>query len=490
MGKIKNFLFHNRNTRQTVVKNVFWLSAGQIGSRLFRALIIIYAARVLGAAEYGVFAYILGLAGFFTVFADIGVNSILTREAAKHPEEADYYFATTFWIKITLLVLTSGLVIFLVPHFSKIEGANILLPFVALLTVFDGIRELSAAFFRSKEKMELEAILITATNIAVTVFGFIILRFAANAQALAITYALSAGTGTLIGIVILRKQFAGVIKFFRKNLVRPILSSAWPIALLGILGVFMLQVDILMLGFFKGAEEVGFYSSSQKIIQILYTLPAILAISLFPVFSRLAGKENNTKTKTIIEQGVTATFLIAIPITVGGILLSQNIIQLLYGNEYLPAASAFQILALTPLFAFPGYIIGQYIFAYDKQKKMAPLIAIGSFGNVAFNALLIPPFGIVGAAIATVGAYALYHSLSWRLAKKINNFYTLRHIKKILTAAIVMGVVSFISNKLGMNIIVTIIASAGIYFGVLYLLKEKVLLEIKSLIKKPEPANG
>ena len=217
MGKIASFLFRNQSTRQTVAKNVFWLTAGQIGSRVFRAFIIIYAARVLGAAEYGVFSYVLGLAGFFTVFADIGVNAILTREAAKRPEEASYYFATTFWIKIILLIITAGLVIFVAPYFSKIEAARVLLPFVALLTIFDGLRELANAFFRAREKMELEALTTTATNVAITLLGFAILYLDQSAQSLAITYALSAGVGTFAGIIILRKQFAGVFMFFRKT---------------------------------------------------------------------------------------------------------------------------------------------------------------------------------------------------------------------------------------------------------------------------------
>jgi len=484
INKIKNSLFRNRNTRQTVAKNVFWLTAGQIGSRLFRALIIVYAARVLGAAEYGVFAYVLGLAGFFTVFADIGVNATLTREASKKPEEASQYFATIFWIKITLLLITAGLVIFVAPLFSKIEGVRALLPFMALLTAFDGLRELSAAFFRARERMELEAIITTVTNVAVTIFGFLILRLAANAESLAITYALSAGAGTIVGAIILRRQFAGVIKFFRKDLVRPILEVAWPIALLGILAVFMLQTDILMLGFFKTSQDVGLYSAGQKIVQILYTLPAIFAVSIFPVLSRLIGKSEHDKTKSVMEQGMSAVLMIAIPITIGGIILAKNIILLLYGAEYLPAVLAFQVLILTPLIVFPGYPIGQYIFSYDGQRKMVIPVVFGSLGNIVFNALLIPPYGIVGSAIATLIAQSIYIGLQWRLAKKLNNFYVMRHLKKIALAGLLMGFLVFMLNRIGIHVIATIILSGGAYFGMLYLLKERVLVEIKNLIMK------
>ncbi|PIU99007.1 hypothetical protein COS60_00060, partial [Candidatus Wolfebacteria bacterium CG03_land_8_20_14_0_80_39_317] len=78
----------------------------------------------------------------------------------------------------------------------------------------------------------------------------------------------------------------------------------------------------------------------------------------------------------------------------------------------------------------------------------------------------------------------IYHSLNWRLAKKINNFYTLRHLPKIIAAVIVMGIFSFALNKFEINVIVNLIISAGIYLGILYLLKENTVNEIKELFKK------
>lgn len=482
LNRIRELLSQNQTIRQTVAKNVFWLSVGQIGSRLIRAFIIIYAARILGASEYGVFAYVLGLAGFFTIFADIGVTSILTREVAKKPEEASYYFATTFWIKITLLLLTAILIIFAAPYFSKIEAAKIILPFVALLTIFDGLRELSASFFRGKEKMELEAILTSATNIAITVFGFIILQASPTSKSLAITYVLSAGTGTLIGFFILRKELARVFSFFKKELVIVILKSALPIALVGVIGALMMQIDILMLGFFKEAKDVGLYSSGQKIIGLLYTLPAILAIGLFPTLARSAGRRDNGKSKLLAEKGITLILFFAIPMVVGGVILGDQIIILLYGQEYLPGANAFRILILTLLAIFPGTIIGNYIFAYDQQKRLAPNTLIGSVSNVIFNVILIPLYGIIGAAIATVSAQLIYNGLNWRFAKKINNFYTLRYLKKIVAATIVMGIFSFLLGGIGLHVILNIILSVAVYFGTLYLLKEPLLSEMRSLI--------
>ena len=123
------------------------------------------------------------------------------------------------------------------------------------------------------------------------------------------------------------------------------------------------------------------------------------------------------------------------------------------------------------------------ILAHNQQRKVLKYIAAGSLGNIVFNILLIPAYGIIGSAIATVIALLLNSGPTWYHLKKINNFYTIRHLKKMIVSAIIMGIFSFILNKIGINVIINIIASGGIYFGLLYILKEKILEEIKPIIK-------
>ncbi|HMB17662.1 MAG TPA: flippase [Candidatus Paceibacterota bacterium] len=479
ISKIKNFLFNNHSVRQTVAKNTFWMAAGQIGSRLFRALIVIYAARILGAASYGVFSYVVGLAGFFTVLTDLGVKSTLTREVSQKPEKADSYFATAFWIKMGLLVITALLIIFVAPLFSRIEAAKALIPFVALLTTFDALREFSSAYFRGKEKMELDALLIIVANVSITIFGFVILTIFPTAKALTMTYILSAGTGALLGVYILKDKFVKVFKYFRKKLVKPILKASLPIAFLGILGVFMLNIDIVMLGFYEGAKEIGFYSASQKIVNLLYVIPSILAISTFPTISKFISKKNKKKTRELFEKSLTSSLLVAFPLAAGGAVVGDQLITFIYGAEYLPSASAFFFLILTPLLVFPGMFIGNYIFAHDKQKKIAPMVVAGAVINIVLNALLIPVWGIVGCALATIGAQIVYNGAILWLAKKIDHFEILRYLPNVLVGTLAMGVAILILKLLGIHVLINIFLGIGIYFLVLYLLGEETLGEIK-----------
>lgn len=482
-SKLKVLLFQNKGTKQIIVKNLFWLTSTQVASRFIRAAIIIYAARILGASEYGVFSYALGLVGFFSIFADVGINSILTREAVQNPERRSHYFATAFWIKLILLAITGILVISLAPHFSKIGAASVLIPIIVFLSIFDGIRELAIAFIRATEKMEIEALIIILTNIAVTAVGFIALFYSPTIKTFTLAYVGGAGVGMLISIIILRKEFAKIFSHFRIDLVWPIINAAMPIAFVILASIFMVNTDVLMLGWWRTPQEIGFYTSAQKIFQTLNVLPAILASVFFPTISKLIGQKKNDDVRYLTEKGVTSLLLLCAPMAVGGIILAKPIITLLYGPTYLPATVVFQIFIATAIF-FPAALIANLVLAYHKQKNVVKYIFLANITNIILGLLLIPRFGIVGASIATGIAQIISTVSIWMIVKKVNNFYTLRYLKNIGASVILMGFISFVFDKFGLHVLPNIIISGAIYFFLLLILKEPSTKEILVIAKK------
>src|SRR5262249_19220714 len=152
------FLFKNTSTKQTVVKNTIWLSISNFGGRLFKAIIIIYGARVLGTEGWGVFSYAITLSGFFALLLDPGVNSVLMRNAARSSDaERQKILSTTFVMKLVLIILGGAFILFVAPFFSTLPGAKALLPLVALILTFDTLREFFSSLIRGIEKMEWEA---------------------------------------------------------------------------------------------------------------------------------------------------------------------------------------------------------------------------------------------------------------------------------------------------------------------------------------------
>ena len=268
--------------------------------------------------------------------------------------------------------------------------------------------------------MQIEAGVQIFTNLAIVVLGFMFLSLSKTSQALAFAYAAGSGLGLVAIVYTLHRHFRNLFRNFQFSLIKPIILTAWPFGLMGLMGAIMLNTDIIMLGWLRSPEEVGYYSAAQKIIQLLYVFPALIATSIFPIMARMAA-QNAVFVKNTLEKAVALVILVALPLAIVGIIFAPQIISLLFGSEYSPGVLAFRILLVTVLIVYPSTLIGNAIFAYDQQKSFILFVLIAAFGNVVFNLLLIPKLGIEGAAISTVITQLITNALIWRKMKKINN---------------------------------------------------------------------
>ncbi len=481
----RNFLFKNITTRQTFAKNAVWLAISNIGGRFIRAGIIIYAARVLGAGGWGLFSYGITLVAFLTIFVDIGIDPILTRESAKAKEDQERrnkILSTSFFIKVSLLAVGALGVIFFAPHFVFIPGVKPLLPLMAVILIFDTLRNFGSAIIQAKEKMELQAGLYIFTNIAIVAFGLLFLHLWPTPTSFTLSYAAGTALGMFATFYILREEIPRALFHFSKPLVKEILSSAWPFAISGVLSVLMVNTDVLIIGFLGSAEQVGYYSAAVRIVQILYIFAGVTAQSALPIFSRFIKNERE-KIRGALENILKFAFSFSLPVALGGIISGTALIKLFFGNEYLPATSSFQILLITLAFNFVAVILTSIVFVYNQQKVLIVYAAIGGILNVVFDLFLIPALGIKGSAIATLSAQIIADSYLWFIAWRIVGFNPRLKLQKVIISSAIFSAVLFLLLTIGAHVIVALIGASLVYVALLQVLGESLFRDIKSILK-------
>jgi O-antigen/teichoic acid export membrane protein len=480
--KLKDFLFKNTSARQTVAKNTVWLSISYFGGRIIKAAIVIYAARALGAAGYGVFSYAITLAGFFGIFVDPGINSVLVREGAKATtEERQSLFSTTLIMKAIILAASVLIVVFIAPLFSTLPGAKFLLPLVALVIVFDGTRDFLSSLFRAEEKMQWDAASFLIENLGITVFGLIFLAIAATPVSFTYAYVIGTAIGAATSIWLLRSRFKNILKGASAKRMLAIIKTAWPFAVTGALGILLTSTDILILSWMKTASDVGIYSAAIRIIQALYLLPGIIQLSTLPLLSRLA-KSDDGKFRRVLERTVAFIFLISIPLSIGGIILGGQIMQLVFGAGYIAGGLALSVLMLNLSFDYAGSVISSGIFAYDHQKNLIISSAIAGAANIFFDIIFIPRWGMTGSAFATLIAQILGNAYLWYAMHKLNPFNVFPRLGRILAAGAAMALATLLFSLGGMEVAMNILASAVVYILALWLFREPLLGEIKSIL--------
>jgi O-antigen/teichoic acid export membrane protein len=478
MDKIKNFLFTNTNTKQTIIKNTFWLGLGELTSRLLKVAVIFYAIKTLGSSGWGVFSYAISLLSLFMILSDIGISSILIREISKNnPEQQSKYIATSFILKIILTILGFIAILFFAPLFATENLSNTIILLVSIILIFDNLREFVFTLNRGMEKMESEVSIKIITSLLLIFFTYIFLIKYQNVYALALGYALGSFMGFVYAFIVFKNYFKNILKNFSKEIVKPIIINAWPFAFFALLGTIMMNTDSVMLGLMKNESEVGFYATSQRIILFLYMIPTLISNSLLPSLSKQL--ENLEEIKNIANSSLKFINMLIIPTILGFFILGTDIVIKLFGLEFEPTGNILKISALSILFIFPALIMNSIIFIFNKHKNIVLMTIFGTILNILINAFLIPKYGAVGASVATLfSQFTIFFFMKKELNKIIQiNIFSKLH--KILLASILVGILMLSLKNLSIDVVLNILISGILYLLLLFIMKEDIFNKLR-----------
>ncbi|MES3032196.1 MAG: flippase [Patescibacteria group bacterium] len=480
MEKIKNFFLKNTSNKQTVIKNTFWLFLGEGIGRILKLVIIIFATRKLGIEEWGVFSYGLAFVSLFFILGDFGINTFITKEMSKDNTNKHKYLATSIMIRLTLLIIFFSTALLLAPDLGKIKLSFGAILIFATFYLFESIREFAMSINRSLQKMEIEGFSKILMNLLITIFGLILLLNNANPISLAMAYMLGSIFSTIYIVWSIRGEFKGIeFKFSKENL-KIICNFSWPVAIIGLFG-FLFSLDTIMLGQMRSATDVGLYTTAQRLISFLSIVPGFIAISIFPILSKNA--DDTSKLGNIFEKVMTIILAIGIPVTIGGIIFSNQITLLILGQSYIAVASVFAILMISILASFPNIFLTNLIFSKNLQKSFITTTAFGVFLNIFLNFWFIPQYGAIGAAASTVIAELVIMGTNWKRLKKFIPFSVIPKLWKICISSIIMTVSILLLNLTGINFIINILLAIIVYICSLKILKEQTLNEISMLVK-------
>ncbi len=481
---LKSFFLENKTTKQTLVKNTFWLTTSFVFSKLFKYFLVIYAARLLGIIQYGYFNFAMSFAALFAVFADLGISSIISRDLARE-KETEIKIPAIFTLKFLLCLFTFLLIVIASFFAPKTDHLQLTIILMAIFVTFNSLTAFLYNCFYGREEMQYQTIAEITENGVATVLGIYLLFHLPQAPLLSLAYAVSAIIGFIIIFVLFRRKFGHILKFtIDKQEWRRVLNLAWPLALSGVVALIYTYTDTLMMGFWQLFEQIGYYNAAQKIIG-LAILPAGLIISSFlPTFSRQSSQDKQ-KAQTIFHYQNLALLVLALPIVCGGYILANGLILHFYGQNYLPAVLALRILLLMAGISYLSTSFGTTLFVYNLQKKAFWAYLAGAFLNVLLNAFLIPRYGFSGAAIATVitaflTLFVLIYLVKRFTPLKLINRFFLKHLLMIIFATTLMTLGLIIGAKYNLNPIIKVFLGGLIYVillgSFLLLSKEKITI--------------
>lgn len=382
--------------------NTVWVVAEKLIRMIAVLFVGVWIARYLGPQSFGLLSFAQSLVFLFTAFATLGMDSIVVRELVRNERCSQKLMGTAFVIKLAGAIVVIPAVGFAAHLIGNDYQTNLIVIIVASATVFQAFNVIDF-YFQAKVFSKYVSI---ANLISLGLSSVIKIILILNHAPL--VYFAMVGVFDSLVVAI------GLVYFFTKRTdskiaswgfdwvtAKWLLRESWPLMLSVMVVSVYMKIDQVMINSMVSAEAVGQYAAAVKISEVWYFIPMVILSSLFPaIVNAKAISEALYKQRFlyIYTWMVWLGIAIAIPIS----FLSDSLVRIIFGSQYVEAAAVLVIHIWAGVFVFLGVAFSKFLVTEGLVLKAFYRTGFGALANIILNILLIPQYGIIGAAIATL----------------------------------------------------------------------------------------
>ncbi|WP_456151554.1 oligosaccharide flippase family protein [Defluviicoccus vanus] len=373
-------------------------------------------ARQIGAEGYGQFSYVLSIAAMLSVISIFGTNVVNLKYAATYAAQREWGLLTGIvcWsiVRVSIAsvaVSTTLALIVLVPvlNVSSAERTSFFL--AALIVVFGSVAVAEAGILRGLRHplslrnspipaRALRSLLSLATMLALMGTGVTLEQ---SYQALAINAVSAFAVLAVTTSLVLRALPANASLRQREYRSRQWMSTALPICLMAIAQSLQGQVDILILKHFSTIDDVGVFSAASRISLIVGFGIASISSVMSPTMAELITLNMRAELQRLLYQTSAVTFLWAISALLFSFLWGREILSL-FGPDFVRGyATLLLLLSAQCVIALAGNL-GMLMVLTGHQVTAGWIYSIVVVGNIGLDIILVPVFGMEGAAMASL----------------------------------------------------------------------------------------
>ena len=469
------------NAVLNVVKTVF--------SIIFPLITFPYVSRVLMPENIGKVNFGASFVSYFALIASLGIATYAVRECSAKRNNIDELSKTASQIFSINIVTT-------------VIAYAFMLATLLLFRQFDSYRTLIV--------IQSSAILFTTLgcdwlNLAMEDFAFITIRtISFQVISLILMFAFIHQPEDYLKyavITVLASSGANIVNiYYRRKYcsVRFVRSMEWRKHLRPIMLLFVMILaqtifnssDITMLGLMKGDYEVGLYSSAVKMANLVSQVVASLAWVVMPRMSLYFAEENYEKINEMLKKTFTVLVTIGLPCAVGCICLSQEIILIISGEQYIAASPALSLLMIGFLFSLVGgSFLGNMVLLPSKREDIYMIVCCIATGvNLVMNYFMIPLWGVNAAAATTMFASLLIMVLLIvKRDRRIKLDYIFRTMLPPVLGCILIFATCALVKSIAIGLILRtfacVLICVVVYFTIQIIFKNQIVIELLSAVK-------
>jgi O-antigen/teichoic acid export membrane protein len=389
------------STQSKIAKNVSWSIIGKFVNVFSSVIIGILVARYLGPAQYGLMNYIVSYVSVFSILASFGLDNIEIRELSKTEQNNNELLGTAFNLRVFFSFFTV-ILIFATTFFFETDSITRKLIWIYSLSIILNSFNVIRNYFTSIVDNEY----VVKAEISRSIIGSFFKVFLLLTNATLIWFIIA----LLFDFVLIasgyiysyQKKVQGIINwYFNKKTALKYIKAAFPLMISGGAVILYQRIDQLMIKSMIDIESLGFYSVAVSVTSLIIFLPDVITNTVVPLL--IKSKENdenafNLNSQRFMDIIIWISIIMSIVVSISAYWL----IKFTYGNEYLKAVPVLQIMSFKSVGQALSSTSGQLIIINNIQKWSVIRNIVGIVVCIIMNFWLIPLYGIVGSAIASV----------------------------------------------------------------------------------------
>lgn len=405
-----------------IARNTLLITGALIGQKILSFFYFAMIARYLGVEDTGRYFLAVSFTLMFSVLADLGFAPLIVREAAKQRERVAGQLRTMVSAKMILTLITFiviNAVAFTLPY-PSITKQLIFLGSINVL--IESWHAFLYAILRGWQRLEYESVGIVVGQFMSVAIGVLILLTSRSVHLLIVALLIGNTLNAMWAIRCVRRLELPFHPSWSGTDLRSLALLLVPFAFAAVFTRVTGFIDTFLLSLLGDEVMVGLYSVPFKVAFALQFIPLAFAAALLPGMSGMASDRERLSATYV--RGTLYLLYIALPIAIGISLLSDEIIRIVFGLEYMASIPTLRVLSLSIIFLFINFPIGSLLVATDKQKVHTTLLGVSMAVNIGLNLILIPRIGILAPAIAAVvGQGVLFLSgFSFALRSTVRTF--------------------------------------------------------------------
>ncbi|MCZ7355870.1 MAG: flippase [Candidatus Methanoperedens sp.] len=395
-------------------------------SMLLGFIITVLLGRYLGAEELGLYRMAFTIYGIAMLFAAIGIPAAIIKYVAEHKGDRRKTNSIVSAGVITSLFLGIGFsILFFISSgifegIFKMPGLSSLLIILSPVFPFALVSGTLLGFLNGLREMKKYGIATILQSILMLIVSLVLIYQGFGVAGVVTGIVLSSIGSCFYLMKISRHYFEIVLEGYAQT-TKEILLFGVQILGANAMATINYQADTLLIGYFLTAVDVGYYGVAVAFSTFIWLVPQAIQTITYPATSEYWSTNNHVALQTMIDKSMKYTACILLPIGLGVGFFAKEIITIIFGSRFIYAVLPLEILIVGTVILGVAKSIGGAVTGVGRPDIGLKIVGISAITNVVFNILLIPKFGIAGAAVAT--------AVSLSLASFLNLFIAIKMIK-------------------------------------------------------------